>query len=140
MYIYTIGSLTWFAKNNKIDKAIGWRYELDQWAEDNSIKLFNPAKTFLKEQNHGYSNKMIVDQNEYFINKCDVAVAHLDKIDYSPGSIYELTRFKTQNKPVIAIGEKHWSPHIDSCISQYCVDVKEVIELLEIMFSQNWYY
>lgn len=138
MYIYEIGSITYFAKNDELEKVSQWRDTLDDWAND-KINTFNPVKTYLRERNHSYCNKMIVDQNEYYINKCDIAVANLDKIDYSPGSIYELARFKMQGKPVIAIGEKHWSPHIDSCISQYCKDINEVLDLLDNMFDQNYY-
>lgn len=137
MRIYEIGTLSYYHRINQIEKGLKWRQELDNWAKDNNIKTFNPALTFLKEINHSYDDKMCVDQNEYYINKCDIAVVNISDITYSPGSIYELVRFKSLCKPVIAFGEKHWSPHINSCISNYCKDLVEVQTLLINMFDQN---
>ena len=139
MYIYEGGPLTYYHRRNEISKAINWRKELDNWAKDNNVKTFNPAKTFLKERNHTYNPKIVVDQNNYYINKCDICVVSLDNIDHSPGTIFELTRFKELGKPVMSFGDcgSHWSPHINSCISSYCVELDEVIELLENMFDQN---
>lgn len=139
MYIYEAGALTKYFRDNEMHKATEWRYKLDEYAEENYIPTFNPAKTFLKERNHTYDPKIVVDQNNYYINKCDICVVCLDNIDSSPGTIFELTRFKELGKPVIAFGNcgKHWSPHINSCISNYCVELNEVIELLENMFDQG---
>lgn len=138
MFIYEIGALTHYYKNNQIEKGLEWRVQLDNWARANDIKTFNPGITYLNEINHTYNSKLIVDQNDYYINKCDIAVANLNDIDFSPGSIYELVRFKELRKPVIAFGKNmHWSPHINSCISHQCDDLGEVIELLRNMFSQG---
>jgi nucleoside 2-deoxyribosyltransferase len=141
MYIYEIGALTHYKKTNQMEKATEWRDTLDKWAKNNNIKTFNPAITFLKEIDHDYDPEMCVAQNDFYINKCDIAVVNIEDIDYSPGSIYELVRFKELRKPVIAFGCKgisgHWSPHIQSCVSQWCCTIDEVIELLCNMFSQN---
>lgn len=137
MYIYTIGALTYYHRNNRMEEALKWRNDLGVWAKENNIKIFNPALTYLKEINHTYTPKMAVEQNDYYINKCDIAVANLNHIDYSPGSIYELVRFKELRKPLIAFGDKHWSPHINCCISHQCDTLEEVIELLCNMFDQN---
>ena len=137
MFLYEIGALTYFDKINEFNRAIEWREVLDSWAKDNNIKVFNPVITWLKEKNHTYSDKMIVDQNDYYINRANIAVASLDSIDYSPGSIYELARFKELKKPVIAFGVPHWSPHINSCISQRVDTIDDVIELLINEFHQG---
>ena len=134
--MYEIGAITKYHNNNQIEKAINWRNKLDIWARDNNIKTFNPAVTYLKEINHTYDPDMCVAQNDFYINKCDMAVANLDDIDFSPGSIYELTRFKELRKPVIAFGKVHWSPHINYCISHQCEILDEVIELLCNMFLE----
>jgi len=136
MFIYEAGCLTHYHKNNEIYKATEWRDKLDEWAEGNYIYTYNPAKTFLKEINHTYDNRMCVDQNEYYLNKSDIMIVCLDDIEHSPGTIYELVRFKDMRKPVIAFGEKHWSPHINSCISNHCNSIEDVIDLLENMFDQ----
>jgi nucleoside 2-deoxyribosyltransferase len=137
MYIYEGGALTYYYTNNIFYKSTEWRNKLDNWASDNNTNTFNPAKNFEIEKNHTYTEKLIVDQNNYYINKCDICVVCIDDIDKSPGTIYELTRFKELNKPVIAFGTqgKHWSPHINSCISEYCDTVEDVIELLTNMFA-----
>lgn len=137
MYIYEIGCLSYYHRNNQIEKGQKWREQLDSFAKLHHIKTFNPALTFQKEINHSYDGRMCVDQNEFYLQKCDIAVANMSEIDFSPGSIYELVRFKTLGKPVVAFGEYHWSPHINSCISNYCKDLEEVQELLLNMFDQN---
>jgi len=137
MYIYEIGALTYYARTNQIEKGLKWRKELDTWAKDNNVKTYNPAITFSKEINHTYNPNLVVAQNDYYIDKCDIAIVNLDDIDYSPGSIFELTRFKELRKPVIAFGSKHWSPHLNSCIHHQCESLDEVIELLCSMFEQG---
>jgi len=138
MYLYLGGALTIYKNRNEFYKANNWRKEIDKWAEDlDNVKTFNPAKDFLEEINHTYSDKLIVDQNEYYLNKCNIMICNLDEIDFSPGTIYELVRFKDMNKPVIAFGNKHWSPHINSCISHHCTGgTDKIIELLCNMFNQ----
>lgn len=138
MYIYMAGALTYYHNNNEIEKGLTWRNKLDEWARDNGIKTFNPALTFMIEQNHSYSPSMCVAQNDYYINKCDICIVNLDDIDYSPGTIYELTRFKELRKPVISFGRKSWSPHINYCVSNHCETLDEVIELLINMFGQSF--
>lgn len=137
MFIYTIGTLTYYHRNNEFYKGLKWRTDLSEWAENNNIKVFNPALNFINETNHTYNPKIVVDQNDYYIDKCDIAVVNMDDIDFSPGSIYELVRFKELRKPVIAFGKKHWSPHINSCISHQCDSLEDVIELLCNMFGQG---
>jgi len=137
MYIYECGCLTHYHRINEFHKATEWRNKLDQWAESSYVYTYNPAKTFLKERNHTYDSKIVVDQNNYYINKSDICVVCLDDIMQSPGSIFELTRFKELGKPVIAFGQRHWSPHINSCISNHCETLDDIIELLYNMFDQG---
>jgi len=137
MYIYTIGALTYYHRNNCIKEGLMWRNDLGLWAKNNNIKIFNPGLTYLKEINHTYNPKVAVEQNDFYIAKSNIGVVKLNHIDYSPGSIYELVRFKEQRKPVIAFGKNHWSPHINYCISHQCDTLEEVKELLCNMFDQN---
>ena len=137
MYIYEIGALTYYHRTNQIEKGLKWRSDLDIWAKNVNVKTYNPGLTFMKEFNHTYSPRTCVDQNDYYMVKCDIAVANLNDIDNSPGSIYELVRFKELRKPVIAFGDKHWSPHINSCITHQCDSLDEAIKLLCNMFDQG---
>jgi nucleoside 2-deoxyribosyltransferase len=135
MYIYEIGCITYFYNADKPECAKEWRHDLDVWCADCGIKTFNPTITYDKEMNHFYDSKMCVDQNDYFLNKCDIAVVNLEEIVHSPGSIYELTTMKKQGKPVIAFGERNFiNPHIESCISQFCETLDDVKELITNMF------
>ena len=135
IYLYLAGSLTYLLTHNMFYKATRWRNDLDTWALDNGIKTFNPAKVYSVEKNHNYSDKMIVDQNNFFLNKTTIMVVQLEYLDQSPGTIYELALYKAMGKPIIAFGkEKHWSPHVNYCISHHCETEEEVIELLTNMF------
>ena len=139
MFIYTIGSLTYYYRTKQSEKGHIWREMLKQWASDNGVKVFDPASTYAKESNHSYNPKLCVEQNNYYIDKCDIAVVNMDCLEESPGSIYELVRFKELGKPVIAFGKSKWdwSPHIQYCISHQCETLEEVIELLSNMFNQG---
>ena len=137
MFLYEVGALTYLDKINEFHKATEWRNKLDAWAKDNGIKVFNPAITWLKEKSHTYSGKLVVAQNDYYIDRSNIAVANLSYLDFSPGSIYELVRFKDLRTPVIAFGKPHWSPHINSCISERLNTVEDVIELLNVEFHQG---
>ncbi|MDK2830091.1 MAG: Nucleoside 2-deoxyribosyltransferase [Clostridium butyricum] len=136
MLIYLAGALTYYKNKNQFDRALEWREKIQSWCEDNSIQVFNPALTYLKEINHTYYYKLCVDQNRHFLDKADILVVNLDAIDYSPGTIWELTYASEKRKiPIIAIGKKkHWSPHIMYGISHLCKNEDEVIEVLTNMF------
>lgn len=88
MYIYEAGCLTYYFRNKEMQKGTEWREKLDIWANNNDVDTYNPAKTFLKEINHTYDSKMCVDQNEYYLHKCDIMIINLDDIEFSPGTIY----------------------------------------------------
>ncbi len=49
MFIYTIGTLTYYHRNNEFYKGLKWRTDLSEWAENNNIKVFNPALNFIGE-------------------------------------------------------------------------------------------
>jgi len=139
MFIYTIGALTYYYKIGTPEKGSIWRTNILEWAGDNDAFAFDPSITYKRERNHKYDPRMCVDQNDYYIEKCDIAIVNLSDLEKSPGSIYELVRFKEQKKPVIAFGKSEidWSPHINSCISQKCETLEDVIELLVNMFDQG---
>lgn len=135
MFIYLGGCLTYYHRTNQWDKATYWRNELVEFFKDNNIEYFNPVKSFEKEINHTYSNKMIVSQNKYYLDKTDILFMNLDDILQSPGSQYELTYAKEcRNIPIITFGDKCWSPHISNCSTQHGNDYKEALEIFVNMF------
>lgn len=139
MFIYECGSLTYLYKNNMFNIATEWRNRIDQFAKDNNIKTFNPATTYLNEQNHGYNPKFCVDQNRFYLDKADMVVAQIDYIEHSPGSIWELCYASEKKKiPIIGLGKtQFWSPHVMYGVNMMCSNVDEVIDLLSNMFCQS---
>ena len=136
MYIYEIGAISCFYKSNQSELATSWRNIIDMWAgyKDN-VKTFNPTKYYRPDNiKLNTTDKLAVDQNEYFLNKCDFAIANLDNLMESPGSIYELVRFKIMGKPVIAFGQEQWSPHIKSCITYFAKDLENALDTIEELF------
>jgi len=89
MYIYTIGALTYYHRNNRMEEALKWRNDLGVWAKENNIKIFNPALTYLKEINHTYTPKMAVEQNDYYINKSDIILHVLNINEKRLGEKYD---------------------------------------------------
>jgi len=144
LYIYESGSLTYLKKNNLFYLATEWRDKLDKWAKDNGVYTFNPAKTFEIEMAHNFSGETVVRQNDLYLKKSNIMVVQMDYIDYSPGTIYELVTYKQSYpyKPVIAFSVVkenlyHKSPHIESCITEHCESIEDVINLLCVMFSDS---
>lgn len=135
MYLYLAGALTYYYKKGQFDKATEWRNKIIEWCKDNNIKYFNPADTYLNERNHTYYYKLCVDQNRHFLDRADILIVNLNGIDYSPGTMWELTYASEKRKiPIIAIGHKHWSPHVMYGISHLCKNEDDVIEVLTNMF------
>jgi len=137
MFIYEGGAMTYYDRINQIHKAIDWRDKVDNWGKDLGIKTFNPMKTYLKEKPHTYDPKIFVDQNIYYLNKCDVMLVNLDDIDKSPGTQFELCYFGLLKKPIVSFGEKYWSPHVNYFISQHLNTLDDALELLMVEFDQG---
>jgi hypothetical protein len=136
MYIYEIGCMTYFYKQGTPEMAITWRKEVDAWAKSKkNVNTFNPSKAYnMTTLDLNTLGNIGVDQNDYFLKKCDVALCNLLMIERSPGSIYELTTCKKDVKPIIAFGIPSWSPHIMSCISCVVPDLPQALSLIEHMF------
>ncbi len=136
MYIYEIGAITKYYRDSTPEKAFVWRDEIDYWAgQRRGVNTFNACKAYNPNTLHlNNLGRIGVDQNEYFINKCDIAICNMEDIEASPGSIYELVRFKMQGKPVIAFGAPNWSPHLMSCISCVVPTLQDALDLLDTMF------
>jgi hypothetical protein len=80
IYIYEAGCLTFLNQINNMELATSWREKLDSWASDYDIMTFNPAKNFTNQICHSYSNKLIVEQNEFFLNKCNIMVVLVQEL------------------------------------------------------------
>jgi nucleoside 2-deoxyribosyltransferase len=140
MQVYLAGALTTHWIDKKWHIATAWRDELIEFFKDNGISYFNPADTYENPKNHTYDGSLIVKQNDYYLNQCDILIVNLDYINESPGTLYELfLANKLYEKPVIALTtvDLPSSPHILHCIDHTCESVEEVQEVLTNMFCQN---
>lgn len=138
MYFYTGSALTYYHKTNQYNKATEWRKIFSEWCFEHNHKLFDPAKTFILEQNNKYNQRTCVDQNKHYLDKSDILIINTDDIMESSGTQWELCYASMVRKiPIIAFGELSWSPHINYGISHQCKDIYEVIELLDLMYCQE---
>jgi nucleoside 2-deoxyribosyltransferase len=138
MYFYTASPLIYYYKTNQYDKATELRKIFTEWCNNHNHKLFNPAKTFELEQNHTYKERNCVDQNKYYLDKAHVLIVNLDDIMESAGTQWELCYASMVRRiPIIAFGKASLSPHINYGISHQCKDIYEVIELLDLLYSQE---
>jgi hypothetical protein len=136
LYIYEIGAITYHYKNNEPEKALQWREDLDHFAKTYNIKTFNPTNGYTQNVDKSYNSQLCVDQNEFFLKQCNLAVANLSHIHESPGSIYELVRCKTLGIPVIGFGNFKWenTPHLQSCLSYKADNLNEAKKAIYDMF------
>jgi len=138
MYIYLAGTLSHYYKIDQMFRATKWRNEIINFCLDNNINYFDPVETFINNiKNKKLSSKLIVEQNKHYLNKTDILIVNLSDILKSPGTQWEIFYANIIRRiPIIAIGDKLESPHLD-CITQYCKDTEEVIAILISMFHQS---
>ena len=139
LYIYEIGAITYHYKNDEPEKAIEWRRDLDYFAKLYDIRTFNPTQAYTPHVGKSYNSQICVEQNEFFLRQCNLAVADLSHIHESPGSFYELVRCKTLGIPVIGFGECewYWNPHLQSCISYHVQNLNDVKVVIYDMFVSS---
>jgi|WetSurMetagenome_2_1015567.scaffolds.fasta_scaffold29138_5 hypothetical protein len=139
MFIYLAGTLTYYKKTSQFIKALSWRKEIIEFLEGLNIKYYDPAQYFANEINHTYDDKLIVAQNKFYLDKSDILIVCTNDIKESPGTQWELYYGSLiKNIPIIAFGDKSWSPHINSSITNQCESINECIELLRNMFKQDF--
>ena len=141
--IYLAGTISYFYKNNEMDKAIGWRYKLiDQLLDDIAEKCeskwdwFDPTLNF--EENYDtVNNKSVLMQNIHYLQKSDIMVCNLDKLEESPGTLFEIFYFgEVLKRPIICTGWSDWakSPHIEPYIT--CILKSDKV----MTYLDNLYY
>ena len=141
--IYLAGNISYFHKTNQYYKATDWRSRLiDQLLDDIAINCeskwnwFDPTLNF-EDNVIAANNKTILQQNNYYLDKSDIMVVNLDKLEESPGTIYEIIYFGRKGKPVIAFGYSEWvkSPHISEFITCILKEDK-IMTYLDSMYYQ----
>ena len=141
--IYLAGCMSYFYKNNEMDKAINWRYKLiDQLLDDIAEKCeskwdwFDPTLNF-EENYNAVNNKTVLQQNIFYLDKADIMVVNLDKLEESPGTIFEIIYLGLKGKPIIAFGYSEWikSPHISEYITIHLKEDK-IMTYLDNLYYQ----
>jgi len=126
-----------YLKINEADKMHQWRNEATTYLNDIGIRVFNPAKFFIT--NSSYNSIGILPQNKHYVkNDCGMALASLEYLEESGGSVWELGAFSIQDKPIIAFGETKWKDvaHIRDSISMHFNTLQEALEYIESMYVQ----
>lgn len=136
MYIYLAGTISHYYKTGKPELATGWRNKIIYWAKGNNIKYFNPCHNY----NYGtdyeiFDEYSCIYQNKFYLKKSTMMIVNLNDIKESYGTQWEIALAKElYDIPIIAIGEKNWSPHLNYNISQFCKDEDEVIKFIMGMY------
>ena len=131
--IYSAGAMTTHDRNNEFHKAVDWRRKAKQLFPTN-VYLFDPTQNY--ETNSKYDLKNIPYQNLHFLNKCDIMLLNLEKLDESPGTLFEIFNYFFNKKPIIAFGHSEWlwNPHIHESITIKFETLDEAIKHIKSMY------
>jgi nucleoside 2-deoxyribosyltransferase len=142
--IYMGGCISYFHCNNEYNKATAWRVKLAQKLLDLNAKLcdnhfdwFDPTINF-EDNIHTANVRTVVQQNNHYLDKCDIMVVNLEQLDNSPGTIYEIVYYTIKNKPIIAFNYNKLihSPHISIGITEKLDTLDDVVEYLHSYYAQ----
>ena len=142
--IYLAGAISCHYKNNEMEKATEWRAKLinellDDIADkcDSKWDWFDPTLNF--EENYKVvNNRTVLMQNLHYLNKSDIMICNLDKLEESPGTLYEIFYFgEVLRRPIICIGWSEWakSPHVEPYID-YILEPDKVMRYLDNLYYQ----
>jgi len=109
-----------------------WRQWFKSQLARYDIKCFDPTVNFkinLKQPSEG-----IVVQNDFFLDKCNMIIVNMKMIEQSPGTMYEIFKYKWQQKPVLAFGKYEKQPHIDSAIDVWFLAKEELLDYIIAMY------
>lgn len=146
MKIYFGGCISHHQRNSEMYKAIEWRNILAQKLSDLNADMyikkfdwFDPTDKF--DENLKYNYNTIVMQNKLYLDECDILVVNLEKLEDSPGTLFEIFYYYYKQKPVIAFGKTTDpniinQPHINSSITEYLSNLDEVVNYIKNMYSQ----
>lgn len=142
--LYLSGCMSYYYTKGEYHKATEWRIELAQKLLDsnadicsNHFNWFDPTLNF-KDNVQVANNKTVVQQNNYYLDKCDIMIVNLDNINQSMGTLYEVFYYKIHNKPVIAFGDTEWinNPHLAESITIRLDTLDDVVEYLSDYYRQ----
>lgn len=102
MLIYLADYMSYYYENSESQKAEHWRNIAKERLKDIGISTFDP--TLYYKNNYLYDSNLMVQQNEYYLEKADVILVNLNDLDKSYGTIYELVYAHALEKPILAFG------------------------------------
>lgn len=133
--IFLSGCMSYFYDNNKHELAEDWRNQATERLKK-KFNIFNPCTNYYKNIN--YEPKGIVYQNIAYLNKSDFILLNLDKLESSPGTLFEIFANFLNHKPVIAFGETLLldQPHVYEAITMHFIDLDSACDYIENMYCQ----
>lgn len=132
--VYLAGAISYFYNINQKERATAWREKATECLEQFDIKCFDPCVN----SNGDFSDDIIVKQNIYYLNQCDIVLVDLTMINDSVGTIFELTTAQNNDKLVVAFGHTPWEqrPHMKYLIDVHFGTLEEAIEHIVTAYNQ----
>ncbi len=140
--VYLVGSMTGFMEDGSYEKATEWREYAKQKLEASNLKVFDPTENSIQHYQYPASlNGGIITQNYTFIQRCDLLLVNLEKLEDSIGSIWEISMAWQQRKPVVAFGRcEKWEgrPHFQSLITVRLADGEAACDYIISMYANSF--
>lgn len=146
MKVYLAGAMSYYYEHGMYESATDWRDDVKFILGELTRKGYGKWETFdpsihmvsLMEEYEGLvENKDILHQNNHYLNECDMMIVNLDYLHESPGTLYEIFKYGTDGKPIIAIGYNKWQTkaHVEPLITK-SIEIEELYKYLAFMYSQ----
>jgi nucleoside 2-deoxyribosyltransferase len=134
--IYLIGAMTHYVTIGENDRMYDWRDKAKTYLNEINIDVFDPSANFIN--NCRYDSKSILPQNKFYARECQMAIANLEYLEHSGGSVWEFGAFSIQDKPIIAFGKTKWESvaHVRDAISIKFDTLNEVFAYIHNMYGQ----
>lgn len=136
MLIYLAGCMSYYYENNNPEKAEHWRGIAKEKLKDIGISTFDPTLHY--KNNYFYNSDLMVQQNEYYLNKADLILVNLDDLDKSYGTIYELVCAHALGKQILAFGSTviYGHPHLKHILQNCFGTLDEVLDFIDTVYCQ----
>lgn len=138
MLVYLAGAMSEHDRLGYFKEAIEWREQATTEFEGTHLKVFNPCINY--DVNKKFNTKGVVTQNLTYLKKSDIVLLNLDKLECSPGSLYELFWAYFKHIPVIAFNNNYLygvQSHITESISIRFDKLDEALDYIWNMYSQD---
>lgn len=133
---YLAGAITKFYEMHEFSDALSWRQQAEEVLKDCDINTFNPTLNY--QQNLNYSCKSVPYQNLSYLQKSTFVLVNLKYLEFSPGTIWELSLAWFLHIPVIAFeySKLQEQPHIAEAITIHFDTMEEAIDYIKSEYIQ----